>query len=197
MDVLPHLTESLASAGLDLCARFNVDHYNAATPADYALPTLARQGALGLLVGNSRALWGPFVSWLSESPARLDLPHPLDTYVAEAVFSAVMGVGVVAEVRFSHEAHGRRFAAQRLASLSGLAQPSPSGLCIHPTYGPWIALRAALVLEAGAPPDLQPVTSEPCCVCTEECPSRFNAAMSAAGEGIAPHWERWVSVRDA
>ncbi|MGH8586497.1 MAG: hypothetical protein ACREWE_10055 [Gammaproteobacteria bacterium] len=41
----------------------------------------------------------------------------------------------------------RRVAMQRLAHLSGLAYLSPSHLNVHATYGPWIALRAAVVID--------------------------------------------------
>ncbi len=36
---------------------------------------------------------------------------------------------------------------QRLAHASGLARLSPSHLSVHGTDGPWIALRAAVVID--------------------------------------------------
>lgn len=51
------------------------------------------------------------------------------------------------EVRWTHDLPPRRVAVQRLAHLSGLAYLSPSHLSAHVTYGPWIALRAAIVID--------------------------------------------------
>jgi hypothetical protein len=46
---------------------------------------------------------------------------------------------------------GRLVAMQRLAHAIGVAHLHPgSQLCIHPTYGPWIALRAVVVFRIDA-----------------------------------------------
>ncbi len=49
----------------------------------------------------------------------------------------------------SDELSGNRYVAiQRMAQAAGLAYMDPiSHLCLHPKFGPWIALRCALVFE--------------------------------------------------
>jgi methylmalonic aciduria homocystinuria type C protein len=89
-------------------------------------------------------------------------------------------------------------AIQRLAHVAGLAWLSPSHLCVHPDFGPWIALRAAIVLDLAAP--TRPVPLDPPCDCASACLPLLDAAL-AAGEatsaGVVEHWHRWVAMRDA
>src|SRR5262245_65502167 len=60
-----------APAGLDLVQPFQVGWYNAVVDDAYRLPDFGRRAALGLLIGNTRALWPRFVDALRAEPTRL------------------------------------------------------------------------------------------------------------------------------
>lgn len=191
-----------ARAGLDLVAPFPVGLYNRAVDAAWQLPTLGSDSHLGLIIGNTRALWPRFLDALRAEPARLDEPHPLDRYVAETVTAVLSDLPVRVEHRLADEPPPRRVAMQRLADLAGLAWLSPSHLCIHPVFGPWIALRAAVVVEMESPPGPPPSSQPTCADCATRCLPPFERAIAAVGDPIeahsqvSTHWRRWLASRD-
>jgi len=193
----------LAAAGLDLVQPLNASWYDAAVAPEYRLPAPGgRSDRLALVVASSRAFWEPFAARLRAEPGRLDRPDPIDDHVAEVVHAALTGLPVEHAVRFSFDPPPRRVAMQRLAHVSGLAPLTAAMLCVHPVYGPWIALRAAIVLDLPGPPGAAPPPAPPACACRELCePALARAqaatAATAAGDPVAPRWELWLAVRDA
>jgi methylmalonic aciduria homocystinuria type C protein len=189
------------ASGLDLVQPFAVGLYNAAVDAAYRLPDFGRADRLAVLLGNSRALWPCFIDALRREPARIDDAHPLDRWIDERVADAVAGRPEPHEIRFAHERPPRRVAMQRLAEVAGLAWLSASHLSVHPTYGPWIALRAVVVFDVAGP--IRSQAPPPCPSCSERCVPAFERAVRViddpveAHEDVARHWETWVAVRDA
>ncbi|KAI9222310.1 hypothetical protein BC828DRAFT_378702 [Blastocladiella britannica] len=159
------LAESLRVRGLDLTVPFAVQVYNAAVPSAFALPTFGHGRTLGILVANSRALWPAFTTFVRAHPDHVRESNPLDRYVTlmvdQALADARAGCSVAletaAEIRHSWEtAPGRMVAIQRLCTVSGLAAlDEASHLCVHAEFGPWIALRTAIVLHLPMPPELE------------------------------------------
>lgn len=198
--VVNGLAGRCAAAGLDLVQPFDVAWYNRIVDGAFKLPDLGRTSALGILVGHTRALWDRLVEAIRENPRALDENHPLDAYVRAAVRDALRPLAQRCEVRFADEPPPRRIAMQRLAHVSGLAHLSPSHLCVHPTYGPWIALRAAVVVEVDGP-SVPPELSTPCPDCERDCMPMFRRAIAAGAPqdhaAIERNWELWLAVRDA
>lgn len=164
--------QRLKLAGLDLVQWFSVPLANRALDPAHRLPEL---GEVGLVVGNTRALWEPFTQFRQAHPG---CAAPLDTYVEEQVESALLPLGP-AWLGFSHHLSPAPIPIQRYAALSGLAQMSPVGLSIHPTYGPWIALRAVAVFDADSVPFSSSGAAHPCDTCTRPCVAPFEEAMRA------------------
>lgn len=165
-----------AARGLDLVACARAGALNAAVAPQHALP--ARDDALCAVVGNSRALWEPFLDALVDDEALLSSQDPLDAYVARAVRAAASSAGAAATtIRFAHE---RPFPPIRaFAEASGLAAAGASMLCTHPTHGPWIALRAVVVFDVDAP-GLVAGRAPPCGACDDACgPAYARAAGSS------------------
>ena len=198
------LAARLATAGLDLVRALDARRYDAAVEPAYRLPRpgSGRDARLAMVVGSSRAFWPPFLAWLRADPSRLDASDPIDRYTLASVTAALTGVTVAHEVRFSFEPPPRRVAMQRLADVAGLAALTPSMLCVHPTFGPWIALRAALVFDVAPPDGPHPATPAACDDCAERCaPALARAAAAATSRAghdpVAPDWTLWLAVRDA
>ena len=80
-------------AGLDLVQAFDVADYHAVVNEDLHLPDHGLPHALGILIGNTRALWPRFVDTLRAEPARLGDAHPLQRFVEERVRQAVAPSG--------------------------------------------------------------------------------------------------------
>jgi hypothetical protein len=176
----------LAAAGLDLAHAFDA----AAAAREPGLELLAGEpdARLGILVGNTRALWPRFVAALA-GPALAADPHPLQRYTEETIEAAFPD----ARVYHGHRRYrGAFLPLQRLAVATGLGALAPSYLVIHPIYGPWFALRAVIVTRGAPPPPRPPI--EPPCRCGAACAEALASAQAAAGPDA---WRAWLAVRDA
>lgn len=196
---------NLAPTGLDLLAPSQVGRYNAAVDPVWALPELGHPWNLVLLVGNSRALWRPFVAWLS-GQSEIPWPDPLERYVEACVEQAVAALGSPLEVRFAHRAEPAMVDLQTLARISGLAALAPARLSVHLQHGSWIGLRAAIVMSIRGPAQRAAATA-PCAGCEGPCEAPFSTALRRLGAAERYHQtvERsdsdayldWVAFRDA
>jgi methylmalonic aciduria homocystinuria type C protein len=194
------IAERCAAGGIDLCATCASEDYDAAVPPEFRLPDVGRPRALVVVVGNTRALW-PHVR---DAVARGD-EHPVDEHVARVVRDAVeaalapLSPRPRAQIRFAPEPPPRRLAMQRLAHVAGLAWLAPSHVCVHPDFGPWIALRAAIVIDVEGPPPRPPIA--PPCDCATGCQPALDRALAAGPPRdqaeLRERWRLWLAVRDA
>jgi methylmalonic aciduria homocystinuria type C protein len=172
---------TLAAAGFDLAHTFDA----AAAARAPGLGVLAGADRLGILVGNTRALWPPFQAALRADPALAGDPDPLERYTERAIASAY---ATGARIYYGHRRYAGGFLPlQRLAALTGLGAIAPSQLVIHPVYGPWFALRAVIVVP-GEPPPRAPIAQP--CRCTAACADAFARAQASHDAGD------WLAVRD-
>lgn len=214
--------------GLDIVQPLALKWYNEAlrelNPKSLILPREdgAGEEALIFLVGNTKAVWKPFVRSCSSDPGLLSHDHPLDEYVERSVYNGVQRFEETLNSCISryfwshrpvktHDGSSVFISMQKMASCAGLAyMEEHSHLSILPNHGPWFALRAALVL------DHIPATSLPRPP-TFECPlsderkrvvqhivSRIrtaqrlcNAEQAPTSQDVKSHWQLWVEVRDA
>lgn len=201
-DLLEGLAGSAASTGLDLSAPFPIAVYNRSVPEGYRLPTFGRQSPLGIVLGNSRAFWPKFLKALKESQELRESEHPVNTYVTVKVRPLLAALSVACEVRWAHSSQPSPVAMQRAAMIAGLAHTSPSYLSIHPEHGPWIALRAVIVMDddwASGEPVPAP---DPCSPCPKPCLPALDRAVAASrdeplGKKVSSNWKLWLAVRDA
>lgn len=200
--LLETLGRSAERAGLDLCSAFPVDAYNRSVARAYLLPDLGRQGPVGVLLGNSRAFWPAFLEALRASEKLRESDHPVNTYVAETVRGLVQGLPLASEARWAHSSEPGPVAIQRAARIAGLAHTSPSHLSIHPVHGPWIALRAVLVLDEDWPWAGPAPAPDPCTPCRKPCLPALDRAVAASKDApmakkVSESWRLWLAVRDA
>jgi hypothetical protein len=176
---------TLAAAGFDIAHAFDA----AAAAREPGLERLAGDARLGLLIGNTRALWPPFSAALA-TPELAGDPDPLERYTErtiDAAFAPALGASG-ARVLYGHRTYGGAFLSlQRLAVATGLGALAPTQLVIHPTYGPWFALRAVALVEGAAPPRA-PIASP--CRCDASCLDAFARAQRSVD------WRDWLAVRE-
>lgn len=172
--------DTLAAAGFDIVHTFDA----VALAQQPGLAMLAGGARLGLLIGNTRALWPPFTAALQD-PVLARERDPLDRYT-ERVIDATFPD---ARRYYGHRRYDGAFLPlQRLAAATGLGALASTHLVIHPTYGPWFALRAVVVTE-GEPPVRTPIPQP--CRCDASCSAAFACAQGSAD------WHDWLAVRDS
>lgn len=179
---------ALAEAGFDLVHPFDP----ASVAGEPGLePVAGAPGRRGWLVGNTRALWPRFLAARRADPELAAADDPLDRYTERAIERAISGTG--ARAWFGHRRYAGAFLPmQRLAVATGLGTLAPTQLVIHPVYGPWFALRAAIVGDGE--PVARAARPAPACTCAAPCREAFARASVARGP---ESWRAWLAVRDA
>lgn len=182
------VTRALAAAGFDVVQTFDALAC-AREPGLAILGDPARR--CGYLIGSTRALWPHFVAARATDPALDRDPNPIERFTVETIDWVAASLPD-ARVFYTHREYDGVFLPfQRLAVASGLGALAPTHLVIHPIYGPWFSLRAAIVC-AGEPPAVRaPITRS--CACTNECGEAFDRAIAATTDRAAA----WLAVRDA
>lgn len=181
-----------------LAARLEPAGIDIVHPFSMAWVEDGRRDALGLLIGNTRALWEPFVAACRADAGLGAAADPVERYCEIHVGAAVEALPVAATVRWAHGA-APHLPIQQLAARSGLAAMSPVGLCIHPRYGPWFALRALVIVDCAGPSGHPPPVAPPCPDCARTCAPLFARARAAQSgrDDLADTWRLWLAVRDA
>jgi len=199
--VVDQLRQACAEAGFDLVQPLQVGWYNELVTGTLKLEDFGSASHLAIVVGNTRALWPKFLRALRREPDLLAAPHPLQSYTEQTISRAVSLLGLTVGVRWSHAGGAGLVAMQRLAQAAGLAYLAESQLSVHPTYGPWIALRAALSCALPGPSGPAPELRHPCGGCGTRCRPAFERALrasqGAAGVSVEPSWQLWLACRDA
>ncbi|MGE0826948.1 MAG: hypothetical protein AB7G75_09780 [Candidatus Binatia bacterium] len=170
MDFFNNIRNALAPYGLNLIGTAAVTAYEALVPQSYYVRSLL-PGANSLVVIGSggREFWQGFRAYGEMHPGYVQThEHPLDDYTVEILEQAVTPVLDDAGAQYRY-LYPFRFWTEpvsfmHLARAAGIAGPSILGITIHPHYGPWMALRAAILLD-------QSVFTEPVAADFDPCPS--------------------------
>lgn len=182
--VIDHLQSAYKAYGLDLFQPFDVLRYNERVEPTFQLRGCETENPLGILIGNTGKLWPHFIRWLAADEKRLLLSDPLDAYVEDVSERILSEQSLRIQVWYSHNQSDRRFAAQKLAELSGLAWQSPAYLSIHPELGPWLSIRVALVIDEPVEVRFAPPATDPCGHCQNACLPALKRALELVS--IAP-----------
>lgn len=201
--IAARVATAAANAGLDLAQAFSVSHYNASAAESERLEDFGRPHALGLLIGNTRKLWPAFTRAYAGDAQLANAEHPLDTYVVTRLTQLLQDATTAhTQLVFAHVTTPRAFPIQRLAERVGLAAVSPSHLALHALHGPWIALRAVVVVDVAGPEGPAMAPERPCQACSAPCMPALARALAASGPAlssasVSAHADEWVAVRDA
>jgi hypothetical protein len=176
---LDGLRRELARAGLNVTGGLNPEPYDALVPDAWRTERVDPGSRGVLIVGNGgRALW-PIFEAAPEAALRRD---PLDRYTERVLrdlstrFTPPLVFALYTERRAEHY-----LPLVSLAERAGLGTPGRMGLLLHPTYGPWLAIRAALYVPFALPPPT-PGRFEPCVGCPAPCATHCRGG--AVGESF-------------
>jgi hypothetical protein len=175
-DIVALLTARFGRAGLNLIGATTVAAYDARVAPTRRLGPRACDARGVLVVGNGGgAFWRAFRS----AVAVPDGDDPLDRFTRACVDAALAGVPSARRC-FPFDRDAPDF--QVLAQLAGLGRRSLVGVLVHPDYGPWIALRAAVLLP-DEPTASRPADGfDPCPTCVER-PCIAACPVGAVGAG--------------
>jgi len=167
----------LARAGLGLHGALSLARYDALVPPPWRSAAFAPQARGALVVGNAgRALFERFL----DSPERALADDPLDGYTrrvlaeAAALWQPPAVVGFYADRR-----EGSYLPLVALAERAGFGAPGRIGVLIHREFGPWIAIRAVLLVGERLA-ESRPAPFEPCSGCPAPCASACVGAAVGA-----------------
>ncbi|KAL2917207.1 hypothetical protein HK105_203272 [Polyrhizophydium stewartii] len=162
---------------------------------------------LGILVGNTSAMWTPFLRFVRSQPAGWLAAHPdpLDAWT-QTVAMADAATAVRTQlhlphhsvaVRYPFETGTRMVGFQACAHAAGLAfLHRGCGLCVHADFGPWFAMRAVVLVDIAGPAGPPPVLRDPV------PPSEGGRLAARVQDLIArpastPYdWRPWLQLRD-
>lgn len=171
----------LAPSGLSIRGGFNL------TSEDRAAFDGCLDVAAILLVGNAGgAFWPTFQHWRASQSA--DLHNPLDTWSRQVIDTIAVKLG--ARPVYPSD---RPFAPfQQWAMRAEGLKPSPLGILMHPTFGPWHAYRGALLFarELKLPEAQTPIHLCDLCIdkpCKKACPVGAHAGDEFAYRDCLAH----------
>ena len=169
---------ALGGSGVNVVGSCSSAEYDARAPPELRSGLLL-PGARGVVVAGSAgpALWRAFRSRVEAEPAAWEAAHPYDAFVGDLLdrADAALAASGVGFRRFDAAVHASvRVSFVALGQLAGLGFPGPFGLLIHPSHGPWWALRGAWIVDA----DVEPTASiaSPCAGCAAPCVGGWDRA---------------------
>ena len=186
MNLLTRLTGALAAYGLNLIGTTSRATYEALVPTTYGLEPLLPQTRSVIVIGNGGgAFWTGFRPYAARHAGD---PHPLDDYTVEVVERSLTPILAASGAHYRY-AYPFRFRTEpvsfmHLAQAAGLAGPSRLGIMLHPVYGPWLALRAAVLVDRDLHLPPPAAGFDPCPDCADKpCIRACPAGAISAGRG--------------
>jgi len=189
---LEKIRRAAAPHGLNLVAATPVARY------DIAVKEISRVSAIDpdsrsiVVIGNGGgALWASLKSHAARHPGWWNRDNPLDDFTREVVerdiAAPVRASGARCVTVYPFMSNGPTLNFIELGKVAGIAGPSILGVTVHPKYGPWIAFRAALLLDEEIDSPGDALGFDPCPRCTARscipaCPA--NAVNAQSGWDI-------------
>ncbi len=187
------IRNALAPTGLNLLDCAPVDRYEASLPTALHLRPHHPMARSIVVIGQGGGAFWRFYE--AQGAAFFTGAHPFDSFTVACVERVLQPVLARMAVdwrcfypfRFGHQ----RISFQHLAAAAGLGVPSVLGLLLHPVYGPWMALRAAVSVNVPMPGS--PLQSfDPCHRCHEQ-PCR--AACPGGALSASRGWDATACAR--
>lgn len=178
--MLEKIRAACAPYGLNLIGAIPASRYDAGVAQEYRAGALDKNASSIVVIANGGgAMWAAYQRHARRNPGWLERDNPLDDFTRDVVEREVAPVaragGKPCTVVYPFMSGGRTLNFIELGKIAGLAGPSILGVAVHPVYGPWIAFRAALLLDEVIDEPGDALGFEPCptCVprsCIAACP---------------------------
>ncbi|MGH8011283.1 MAG: hypothetical protein ACREQ4_02130, partial [Candidatus Binataceae bacterium] len=150
--LLEMVRSAAATHGLNLVAAIPRERYDHGVAPHMRAQAFAPRARSIIVIGNGGgAFWRHFIDHTKRHPEWLKHQHPLDDFTQRTVELEIAaplrahGSDCATVFPFMSGAASLNF--MLLARLAGLAGPSIIGVTVHPRFGPWIAFRAALLID--------------------------------------------------
>lgn len=192
MGLLQDMTAALAPVGLNLIGTAARSDYEALVPSQYHIKQRFPETETVIVIGNGGGeFWKHFQKYAEARPDHLQQhDHPLDDYTVGVVRVRLTplldAVGAQHHLIYPFQFFsGLTVSFMHLAQAARLSRPSILGVQIHPTYGPWIAWRAAVLIDHDLPALSAPAQDfDPCSTCVERpCIAACPAQTVSAAQG--------------
>jgi epoxyqueuosine reductase len=177
--------------GLNLCAAVPVERYDSAVQPAMSVSRIDSGSRAIVVLGNGGAsFWSAFQLHAARNPGWRERENPLDDFtrfVVERELAAPLdraGLRYIAVYPFMNNGATLDFVS--LGKAAGIAGPSILGVAVHPAFGPWIAFRAALLLDIPADIPGEALDFDPCPGCAVRSCIR---ACPAGAVGFPSGWD--------
>ncbi len=183
MDFFGRITSDAQRFGLNLTAAIPAERYDLIAGPNYRAGTIYPECRSIVVIGNGGAdFWRCYKAHAARNPGWYERNNPLDDFTREVVEKEIVMPIQTAGVRcitvYPFGSAGPTLNFMQLATLAGLAGPSIIGVVVHPVFGPWIAFRAALLLDREIDRPGNAIGFDPCPTCSAR--SCINACPAAA-----------------
>ena len=151
-EAFQEIRDSASAWGLNLVGAVSVERYEESVAADVSVGQIETAARSIILIGNGGAsFWKHFQDHCSSRPGWLERDNPLDDFTRQVVESELIPRfrrhGIHARALYPFMPAEKQISFLQLAKLTGLGGPSIVGVLVHPTFGPWIAFRAAILVD--------------------------------------------------
>ena len=184
--LLAKVQHEAAGAGFNLFGLVDAQRYDASQPKERRIGWFAPKcGTVVVLGTGGRTFWQQYLEAGGAQGHDVDVDGSRFARRGVRAVAGLLTAESVANRALPPNNPSLSFA--RLAEAAGFGTISPvSGLLLHPLFGPWIGVRAALLLDGrpfGAVADAS-ITDrfQPCCTCSRPCISACPAQVHD-GEG--------------
>jgi epoxyqueuosine reductase len=174
--------------GLNLIAAIPAERYEVAAAPAYRAGAIFRECRSIVLIGNGGGdFWRAFKRHTRANNTWLERQNPLDDFTREIIeqkiINPIQALGLRCMVVYPF-GNGPTLNFMQLATVAGLAGPSISGVVVHPVFGPWIAFRAALLVDCEIDHPGHAIGFDPCPTCiTRSCITACPAAAVSFPSG--------------
>jgi epoxyqueuosine reductase QueG len=183
VDLFDRIARNAQRFGLNLIAALPAERYELAAAPAYRADNISPGCRSIVVIGNGGAdFWSTYKAHAAKTPGWLQRDNPLDDFTCEVIEKQIVmpiqAEGVRCFTVYPFGSGGPTLNFMQLAMLAGLAAPSIIGVVVHPVFGPWIAFRAALLLDSEIDHPGDAIGFDPCPTCSSR--SCISACPAAA-----------------
>jgi epoxyqueuosine reductase len=189
---LEAIRAAAAGSGLNLVAATPADRYDAAVKPEYSAAAIAPGARSIIVIGNGgAAFWSAFKRHGENNSGWMARDNPFDdftrTVVERDIAPLLAALGIAHTIIYPFLSTGPTLSFMAAGKAAGLSGPSLLGVMVHPVYGPWIAFRAAILVNElidapGVADGFDPCPSCTARTCISACPAE--AVSLASGWDI-------------